>query len=546
MATGCQLILLLLLVRPMLGLGEAFKVSAAEESPTFWLEMGQADLQDSLRLVPNTRVAKNLIIFVGDGMGLSNVMASRVYLGQSEGRPGEDSQLSFEKFPYTAFSKTYSVSHQVPDSASTATALFTGTKTNSGAVGVSARAKINDCDSVFGNELTSILSWAQEAGKATGLVTTTRVTHATPAALYGHSPHREWESDAKMPKNAFRCKDLARQLVEDLPGRDLKVIFGGGRKQFKPVTDIDPVANKTGARLDGLDLVDYWIKEKENRNVRAKYITTAAQLSPFINKGPGSVEYVMGLFNHNHMKFEADKKKDQVEEPSLTDMTRAAINILQKNNKGFFLMVEGGRIDHAHHANNAKRALSETVSMAEAVTAALNATSSKDTLIVVTADHSHVLTVNGYPKRGNPILGVAGRSAKDNLTYTTLMYSNGPSYHMREGRRRNLEGMDTASKNFFQDVLVPLPNETHSGEDVPIYATGPMAHLFRGVVEQSYVPHVMAYAACIGRNKQHCQRIGDRLPLTAEDNGSGQVIGGWMSLISVVSTCILYLFMEKY
>ncbi|GBN55209.1 Alkaline phosphatase, tissue-nonspecific isozyme [Araneus ventricosus] len=127
--------------------------------------MGQEDLQDSLRVVPNTRIAKNLIIFVGDGMGLSNVMAARVFQGQNEGRPGEDSQLSFEKFPYVALSKTYSVSHQVPDSASTATALFTGTKTNSATIGVSARARVNDCDSLFGNELTSILDWAQESGE---------------------------------------------------------------------------------------------------------------------------------------------------------------------------------------------------------------------------------------------------------------------------------------------------------------------------------------------------------------------------------------------
>ncbi|XP_071040594.1 alkaline phosphatase, tissue-nonspecific isozyme [Parasteatoda tepidariorum] len=477
----CILICIIFGMHKHLGFASTHKVPAAEESPTFWFEMGQADLQDSLRIYPNMRVAKNIIIFVGDGMGVSTVMASRVFQGQKEDRPGEDSQLSFEKFPYVALSKTYSVSHQVPDSASTATALFTGTKTNSGAIGVSARAKINNCDSSIGNELPSILTWAQEAGKDTGLVTTTRVTHATPAALYGHSPHRDWESDTKMPKNATRCKDLARQLVEDLPGRDLK-----------------------------------------SRNSRAKFITTATELAS-LNKVP--VDYVLGLFNHNHMQFEADKKKDRHEEPSITDMTKAAINILQKNNKGFFLMVEGGRIDHAHHFNNAKRALSETVSLADAVQAAVNMTSPKDTLIVVTADHSHVLTINGYPKRGNPILGLAGVSNKDNLTYTTLMYTNGPSNHIVNGKRRNLNETDTGSKNFFQDALVPMSDETHGGEDVPIYATGPMAHLFRGVVEQNYVAHVMAYAACIGRNKQHCQRIGDRLPLTATENKAAGRVG---------------------
>ncbi|GBN94275.1 Alkaline phosphatase, tissue-nonspecific isozyme, partial [Araneus ventricosus] len=90
------------------------------------------------------------------------------------------------------------------------------------------------------------------------------------------------------------------------------------------------------------------------------------------------------------------------------------------------------------------------------------------------------------------------------------------------------------SKNFFQDVLVPLSDETHGGEDVPIYATGPMAHLFRGVVEQSYVAHVMAYAACIGRNKQHCQRIGERLPLTAADENSASRVQHSLSLLFII------------
>ncbi|XP_054712961.1 alkaline phosphatase, tissue-nonspecific isozyme-like [Uloborus diversus] len=192
---------------------------------------------------------------------------------------------------------------------------------------------------------------------------------------------------------------------------------------------------------------------------------------------------------------------------------------LYKENSLWGVLPIGGRIDHAHHSNNAIRALSETVSMAEAVQAAVNMTSSRDTLIVVTADHSHVLTVNGYPKRGNPILGIAGTSEKDNKTYTTLMYTNGPSYHMVDGQRRNLNGTNTGSRSFFQDVAIPLPDETHGGEDVPIYATGPMAHLFRGVVEQNYVAHVMAYAACIGRNKEHCQRVGERLPLVEVNNG---------------------------
>lgn len=116
----------------------------------------------------------------------------------------------------------------------------------------------------------------------------------------------------------------------------------------------------------------------------------------------------------------------------------------------FCFLFAGGRIDHAHHNNNAIRALSETVAMAEAVQTAVNMTSSKDTLIVVTADHSHVFTVNGYPKRGNPILGIAGTSDVDNMPYTTLLYTNGPSYRVKNGKRRNLN--DTNTGMFYKSI----------------------------------------------------------------------------------------------
>ena len=107
------------------------------------------------------------------------------------------------------------------------------------------------------------------------------------------------------------------------------------------------------------------------------------------------------------MKYEADRANDTGGEPSISEMTRKAIELLQKNPKGFYLMVEGGRIDHAHHAGNAYRALTDTIAMAEAVKVALEMTDDKETLVIVTADHSHTMTIAGYPSRGNPILGKA-------------------------------------------------------------------------------------------------------------------------------------------
>lgn len=215
------------------------------------------------------------------------------------------------------------------------------------------------------------------------------------------------------------------------------------------------------------------------------------------------------------MRFEADRNTKKIKEPSLSEMTDKAIQLLKQNPKGFFLMVEAGRIDHAHHAGNAYNALSDTVELARAVEVALAKTNTKDTLIIVTADHGHVFTMAGYPKRGNPILGKVVSLGKtepelafDNLPYTTLGYANGRGHrHLGLGTdaedcyhepifagRANLTGLDTTQSGFFQESLIPLESETHSGEDVAIYASGPGAHLISGSNEQTIIFHAINHA----------------------------------------------------
>src|SRR5690606_13375103 len=135
----------------------------------------------------------------------------------------------------------------------------------------------------------------------------------------------------------------------------------------------------------------------------------------------------------SHMRYNADRELDAAGEPTLAEMTEKAIKVLQKNPNGFYLMVEAGRIDHAHHAGNAYRALDDTIALSEAVAMAKALTNDEDTLIIVTADHSHVFTIGGYPDRGNPILGksaVNGVPQRDalGLPYTTLSYANGPGW----------------------------------------------------------------------------------------------------------------------
>jgi len=219
------------------------------------------------------------------------------------------------------------------------------------------------------------------------------------------------------------------------------------------------------------------------------------------------------------MRYEADRKNNtrgEVSgEPSLTEMTSTAIDLLDNNPKGFFLMVESGRIDHGHHAGSAFNALTDAVEFSSAIQAAVDRTDAAETLIIVTADHGHVFTMAGYPKRGNPILGKVvnvGTSefAKDanGLPYTTLGYANGPGFHdfgdesnadvvysaKPFGGRTDLSAIDTKSSGFHQETLIPKIDETHSGEDVAIYASGPGAYLVSGTQEQNAIFHIMNFA----------------------------------------------------
>lgn len=495
----------------VLMLALAAGAAARDENPGQWYADGQAELQRALQRKPVEAPAKNIILFVGDGMGLSTVTAARIFDGQLRGETGEENSLAFEQLPYVALSKTYETNQQVADSAGTMTAIMTGIKTKGGVIGVNQFVERGNCKSAQGKQLETLLELAEKAGRSTGVVTTTRLTHATPAATYAHVPDRNWESDRDIPESerAAGCKDIARQLIEFPQGNGLEVVLGGGRTKFLSEKATDPEdTNIHGERLDGRDLTQEWLK----KNPHSEYVWNSQQFAAI---DPATADHVLGLFSPSHMSYEKERVQDAGGEPSLVDMTRKAIDILKKNPKGFFLMVEGGRIDHAHHSGNAFHALDETREFANAVRAALAQTDSKDTLVVVTADHSHVLTISGDPKRGNPILGkVVGSDETDNagdapvkalddVPYTTLSYANGPGAIAvrnpisKEYKRRDLTDVDTTAPGFMQQALVPLAAETHAGEDVAIYAGGPWAHLFHRTVEQNYIFHVMNYAMTI-------------------------------------------------
>ncbi|XP_075725935.1 alkaline phosphatase, tissue-nonspecific isozyme-like isoform X3 [Rhipicephalus microplus] len=426
-----------------------------EANRSYWERLGDEIIQEKLSRQPVTNLAKNVVLFLGDGMGVSTVTAARIYKGQSKyNNSGEEYVLSWERFPYVALSKTYGLDTQTSDSANSATAYLCGVKANMGTLGVDSTVKAKQCHNDSSAYVDSIMQWAQDAGKWTGIVTTTAVTDATPAGSYAHSGYRRWQYDVPKGCNA---SDIAQQLILNSPGKNMRVILGAGRKVFFNSTEYDEECKK-------------------------------------------------GLFDNEQMPYWLNRSEPNSTKPNLTEMVTVALKILSKAPKGFVLLVEGGRIDHAHHANRAKLALQETLEFDEAVHKTVRTLPENETLYVVTADHSHTMSIAGHPSRGTNILGLAGNTTlrrEPKSTYTVLSYAVGPGYRERE----NYTEEETSSDDFLQQSTYPLWSATHGGEDVAVYAKGPWAHLFDGVNDQTYIPYVMAYASCIGQfNGSKCHQ----------------------------------------
>lgn len=361
---------------------------------------------------------------------------------------------------------------------------------------------------------------AQEAGKATGIVTTTRLTHATPAASYAISPDREFESDAWTPEG---CTDIAQQLIYGDTGKNFKVQLGGGSREFFPETV--EVHGKKGNRKDGRFLLREWENERK-KNGTAKYVLDRDQLLAI---DATRIDYLLGAFQSSHLSYHL--VSDKTVEPTLKEMTAKAIEILKKEPNGFVLLVEGGLIDQGHHQNYAQIALDETVEFEKAVDYVKSVTNEDDTLLVVTADHSHVFTVGGYPERQNDILGIGDFAREDSLPLLTLNYANGMGYFdhfdLENGGRLNPDDMKTNEPYFRFPATVPLDLETHGGDDVGVFSVGPWADLFVGNYEESYLFHAMMYATCLG---------GDEYKKNPSCNSAAPVV---VSLLGVLASVLV-------
>ena len=311
-----------------------------------------------------------------------------------------------------------SIIFQITDSAGTATAYLTGVKGREGTLGVNAATVRYDCSTVAGNEVESVLEKAYKSGMSVGIVTTTYVTHASPAGSYAKTDNRGWYSDGaymdyyegEKPANHTSCKDIATQLFEK--SGNMTVIMGGGRRHFYP-------NEHEQGRKDGNDFIANWKSQKD-----VKYVDNKDDLFAYANAGY-SEDRLIGIFAEGHLEYHVDREEKAPTQPSLINMTEIAIRKLSMNPNGFYLFVEGGKIDHGHHDTEPIRALYDFKDLDESIGKARELVNLDETLVMVSADHSHVFTIGGYGRRGANLFGVGTASTTDDdeNTFISKLYS---------------------------------------------------------------------------------------------------------------------------
>jgi len=484
---------------PLAGVALAIALAGCASAPP-------ASRQGAAQQTPIDGRAKNVIFFLGDGLGVNTLTAARIF------HAGEEGQLAIDRLPESAFVKTYSNDAMVTDSAAGMAAYMTGVKHNNGVISMSfgtrsvapgkdanGNALVSRCNEAGANgaPAATLLELARGRGMALGVVTNTSVTDATPASSYGHGCHRKLETDF-----AAMVVPGGAGYNSALGPRGLDVLFGGGAQFFTPFAN-------GGKRPDNRDL----LAELGRQGFRV--VSDTAQFKA-LNADPAKP--AIGLFAQNHMDYDAMRKPAQ--QPSLSEMTRKAIDLLAPHadgeGKGFFLVVEGGLIDHALHATLGKRALQETVSFNDAMQAAIEKMEAidpglKNTLIVSTADHDHTLLLNGYAVRTgkttptNPgVLGLVRnldgtpKLDRNGRPFTIIGFGTGENrINGPRGAQPALTDEIVTRDDYHQEAVVRTRTgaETHGGSDVFLGATGAGAELFRGTIDNTRVFSLIKTAA---------------------------------------------------
>ena len=363
-------------------------------------------------------LAENIVLFIGDGMGPTYITAGRTH---AKGVRGE---LTLDTLPYTGIVKTYAADNIVTDSAASATAYATGEKVANRIISVGGPTKRGEYKAIK-----TIAELAKEKGMAVGLVTTTRITHATPASFYAHVSDRDEE------------KEIARQLLHS----EVDLALGGGKRFFNEEV-----------------MVENW-----------RFLTVENRRDLW-SKGLKSKQPVLGLFHSSHLTYMADRSKEHRQEPRLSDMVKFAIRKLANEDKNFFLMIESGRIDHAGHENKPYHALQELVEFDEAISIALKRLDPANTLVLVTADHeTSGLSINGYPTTKQSLFVGKEKNKqvreleREGIKYPVLSFSTGPNSPYK------------------------LSYGNHTGTDIYVYGWGKGAEQVRGTMDNTQLFHIM-------------------------------------------------------
>lgn len=444
--------------------------------------------------------AKYVFYFIGDGMGVNQVNGTETYLAALEGRIGI-TPLQFTQFPAVGIATSYSGTNGVTDSAAAGTALATGHKTKNGALGMTKDLQ---------SPVTSVAVWAQNSGKAVGVTTSVSVDHATPAAFYAHVPQR----------------GMAYQIGKDLIATGFD--FYAGSDFLSPT---DKNAPEEGTLYEQCEKAGYTIargyKDFQRKSRKAEKMVML-QTEEASKKDRSAIPYAI------------DRQKNDM---TLQEITRAGINFLSKRPKeGFFMMVEGGKIDWACHANDAATVFKEVIDMDDAIKVAYEFYQQHpdETLIVVTADHetggislgrgayelhTDVLkyqrqSVAEYGKTLAALRKKAGKdfswelvekSLKENFGFwDNVKLSDSQTKRLKEAYEAIVQGIAKDSESLYQkdDALAStakrIINEValigwcsggHSNGYVPVFAIGAGSELFAGKYDNTDIPKKIAEAA---------------------------------------------------
>ena len=419
--------------------------------------------------------AKSVILLIGDGMSLAEVYAAQIYAEEVL-----DSSLVIPDIEEAAVTRTQSLDSMVTDSAAAGTAIHTGQKSNNASINV-----------LPGGEWAYTLGQAaQAAGKSVGVMSTARITHATPASVYGHDADRDAE-------NVF-----AAQMMEFAP----EVALGGGARAFLPESE-------GGKRDDGRNIIDEMVQ------MGYVNVTNTDELLAIDTE---STEQLLGLFTNSHMSYELDRKNEALEEPSLAEMTATAVDILDNNPEGFFVSIEGGRIDHAAHDHDITGVIWDMLAFDEALRVALNYQAEHpDVLVVATADHETAGLALGH---GTEYFMTLPNLSGVTCSLETLsgLISGDPdnAVALAEGcglvltdeyvamlgeyppEAAEIEGLDLGYAYTWAHYVLALAEAemagvtfgawAHTGMPVITYAVGPGAEMFTGTIDNTDLPNYLA------------------------------------------------------